>query len=220
MHQRVAELAAVGASETRAAPDDLVTFSGGVFPARRGQRVVLQQLGPGGWHQIAQGSLGRGPSFSLVHSFATDGTYQLRAYMPWGADNINSYTAPVSIDVNGIHKIKHVVIIMQENRSFDQYFGTYPGADGIPGLAGNPGTVPCVPDPMNGGCVEPFHDTSDKNYGGPHGRRTRRRLDCADIDGGADGRVRRPGGAGTELHDRRPELQPVHRDVADASAST
>ena len=35
----------------------------------------------------------------------------------------------------GIHKIRHVVIIMQENRSFDSYFGTYPGADGIPGLA-------------------------------------------------------------------------------------
>ena len=32
----------------------------------------------------------------------------------------------------GIHKIKHVVIVMQENRSFDSYFGTYPGADGIP----------------------------------------------------------------------------------------
>ena len=45
----------------------------------------------------------------------------------------------------GIHKIRHVVIIMQENRSFDSYFGTYPGADGIPGLAGNPGTVPCLP---------------------------------------------------------------------------
>jgi len=33
----------------------------------------------------------------------------------------------------GIHKIKHVVIIMQENHSFDNYFGTYPGAYGIPG---------------------------------------------------------------------------------------
>src|SRR5262249_17763159 len=29
-------------------------------------------------------------------------------------------------------KVKHVIIIMQENRSFDEYFGTYPGADGIP----------------------------------------------------------------------------------------
>ena len=35
----------------------------------------------------------------------------------------------------GIHKIRHVIVIMQENRSFDSYFGTYPGADGIPETA-------------------------------------------------------------------------------------
>jgi phospholipase C len=68
----------------------------------------------------------------------------------------------------GIHKIRHVVIIMQENRSFDSYFGTYPGADGIPGLAGNPGTVPCSADASTGTCVESYHDTSDSNSGGPH----------------------------------------------------
>jgi phospholipase C len=73
----------------------------------------------------------------------------------------------------GITKIKHVVVIMQENRSFDSYFGTYPGADGIP-----PGV--CTPDP-NGGCVRPFHDTSDRNIGGPHALRSSVR----DIDGGA-----------------------------------
>ena len=38
----------------------------------------------------------------------------------------------------GIHKIKHVIIVMQENRSFDSYFGTYPGADGIPMKNGKP----------------------------------------------------------------------------------
>ena len=37
----------------------------------------------------------------------------------------------------GIHKIKHVIVIEQENRSFDNYFGTYPGADGIPMKAAN-----------------------------------------------------------------------------------
>ena len=83
--------------------------------------------------------------------------------------------------LQGIHKIRHVVIIMQENRSFDQYFGTFPGADGIPGLAGNPGTAPCVPDPLNGGCVMPFHDTNDKNYGGPHGAANATAdMDCTD----------------------------------------
>jgi len=66
----------------------------------------------------------------------------------------------------GIHKIKHVIVVMQENRSFDSYFGTYPGADGIPMQAGQP-TV-CVPDPKSG-CTRPYHDTADVNGGGPHG---------------------------------------------------
>jgi phospholipase C len=69
--------------------------------------------------------------------------------------------------LRGIHKIKHVVIIMQENRSFDSYFGTYPGADGIPGLAGHPGKRPCLPDPGKH-CVRPYHDTFTENFGGPH----------------------------------------------------
>jgi phospholipase C len=86
----------------------------------------------------------------------------------------------------GIHKIRHVVVIMQENRSFDSYFGTYPGADGIPGLAGNPGAVPCVPNP-GGGCTRPFHDRRDRNLGGPHGEQNA----LADIDGGRmDGFIR------------------------------
>src|SRR5215813_4705252 len=68
----------------------------------------------------------------------------------------------------GIHKIKHVIIVMQENRSFDSYFGTYPGADGIPMRHGVP-TV-CVPNPASG-CTRPYHDTADKNGDGPHGRR-------------------------------------------------
>src|SRR5512144_714919 len=55
-------------------------------------------------------------------------------------------------------KIKHVVIIMQENRSFDTYFGTYPGADGIPLRNGVPAV--CVPDPLTKRCDRPFRDTS------------------------------------------------------------
>ncbi len=77
-----------------------------------------------------------------------------------------------------IHKIKHVIIIMQENRSFDSYFGTYPGADGIPMQNGVP-TV-CVPNPV-GSCTRPYHDTSDINGGGPHGVPNA----LADIAGGA-----------------------------------
>ncbi len=66
----------------------------------------------------------------------------------------------------GIHKIRHVVVIFQENRSFDSYFGTYPGADGIPMSGGVP--IACIPDPALGRCVRPYPDHADVNYGGPH----------------------------------------------------
>jgi len=78
----------------------------------------------------------------------------------------------------GIHKIKHVIIIMQENRSFDSYFGTYPGAEGIPMDDGK--LTVCVPDPATGDCVKPFHDRHDENGGGPHGASNA----VADVDGG------------------------------------
>jgi phospholipase C len=77
--------------------------------------------------------------------------------------------APLSAALTGVHKIKHVVVIMQENRSFDQYFGTFPLADGIPGLAGHPGKIPCLPDAKSSQCDKPFHDANDANFGGPHG---------------------------------------------------
>jgi len=78
----------------------------------------------------------------------------------------------------GIHKIRHVIIIMQENRSFDTYFGTFPGANGIPMVNGIP-TV-CSPDLRNGKCVAPFVDHADVNGGGPHGQEN----SIADVAGG------------------------------------
>lgn len=89
-------------------------------------------------------------------------------------------------------KLKHLVFIIQENRSFDSFFGTFPGADGIPMSNGIP-TV-CVPDndPNGTHCVKPYHDTNLVNAGGPHGERNA----AADIDGGKmDGFVNQLRGA-------------------------
>ena len=44
---------------------------------------------------------------------------------------------------------------MQENRSFDSYFGTFPGADGIPISGGIP--APCLSNPRTGKCERPYH---------------------------------------------------------------
>ncbi len=84
-----------------------------------------------------------------------------------GAAAAGASRAAAATALQSIHKIQHVVIIMQENRSFDSYFGTFPGADGIPMSGGHP-TV-CVPDRLHARCVAPYHSRLDVNHGGPHG---------------------------------------------------
>jgi phospholipase C len=93
------------------------------------------------------------------------------------AQRVSGGTTGHYLVAEGIHKIKHVIIIEQENRSFDSYFGTYPGADGIPMQNGVP-TV-CSPVP-GGGCQAPYRDTADVNGGGPHNVG----ADRKDVNGG------------------------------------
>ena len=68
----------------------------------------------------------------------------------------------------GIETIDHFIFLVQENRSFDHYFGTYPGAKGIPQRADGSFRV-CVPDKFQGGkCVRPYVSRSFDQNGGPH----------------------------------------------------
>ncbi|MDP9259250.1 MAG: alkaline phosphatase family protein [Actinomycetota bacterium] len=49
--------------------------------------------------------------------------------------------------------IRHIVVLMQENHSFDNYFGTYPGVDGLPART-------CLPKSFVNaklGCFRPSH---------------------------------------------------------------
>ncbi|CAA9570688.1 MAG: Acid phosphatase [uncultured Truepera sp.] len=56
--------------------------------------------------------------------------------------------------------IKHLVVLMQQNRTFDHYFGSYPGSDGPP-----PGV--CMPfnsrQPDAGECVKPYYLGDDQS---------------------------------------------------------
>ncbi len=59
-------------------------------------------------------------------------------------------------------QIEHILFLIQENHSFDNYFGTYPGADGFPkGIK-----VPAEPggEPF----IVPFHFTFDLTHDLPH----------------------------------------------------
>ena len=67
----------------------------------------------------------------------------------------------------GLDKIDHLIFIVQENRSFDHYFGTFPGADGFPTNAQGQVDV-CIPNPFLGHCSSPYHTSSPYNWGGRH----------------------------------------------------
>jgi phospholipase C len=109
----------------------------------------------------------------LRHLLAAGGSIALAAGLALaiGLPSHKAAAAPPT----GIHKIKHVIVILEENRSFDSYFGTYPGADGIA-----PGT--CLPAPQlgKGVCVKPYVDHDDSNKGACHVNK----CSIADVDGG------------------------------------
>jgi phospholipase C len=93
---------------------------------------------------------------------------------PSGASSTSASTPAAT----GLDKLQHLIFIVQENRSFDHYFGTFPGADGIPMKHGKP-TV-CIPDPVLGHCSRPYHDTTQVDLGGPHAQPD----SIQDVDGG------------------------------------
>ena len=71
--------------------------------------------------------------------------------------------ASAAVAVKPRTPIEHFVVLMQEGHSFDNYFGTYPGADGIP-----KGTcMPVDPARRGGRCVAPFR-LGDRSASLPH----------------------------------------------------
>jgi len=96
----------------------------------------------------------------------------------------------------GIEKIDHIIIIVQENRSFDHYFGTYPGARGIP-MQQNGDPAVCVPNPYGSRCARPYHSDSLFQEGGPHSRP----ASMTDINGGRmNGFILALGSDGSHCH--------------------
>jgi phospholipase C len=90
-----------------------------------------------------------------------------------------SISAPRPAAPNGIDTIEHVIIAVQENRSFDHDFGTYPGADGLPRNRDGSWAV-CLSDPKLGRCSPPYHSTGSFDAGGAHTQEASRR----DVNGG------------------------------------
>ena len=67
---------------------------------------------------------------------------------------------------NASSPIQHIVVILQENHSFDNYFGTYLGVNGIPSNI----CMPYNPSNPSSGCVMPFLTTDPVTvHDLPHG---------------------------------------------------
>lgn len=66
---------------------------------------------------------------------------------------IATRATPSSAATPNASPIQHVVVVMLENHSFDNYFGTFPGANGIP-------TNVCLPQATSASCVTPYHVTA------------------------------------------------------------
>lgn len=101
----------------------------------------------------------------------------------------NGATPPVNASQANLQslmsqKIHHVFVLVQENHSFDQYFGLYPGNGQT---VENLGTAiaqgdDCLPNPAGGGCQRPFLITANKANAAYY------RPDAADISGGGNSR--------------------------------
>ena len=106
---------------------------------------------------------------------ADGGSRRPDAHAPGGDGAVNDASHPRTdggVLAAARAAIKHVVVIIQENRSFDHYFGTFPGAEGIPMDGGVPTVCLSYGDAGAGkdaGCERPYHTTLDENQGGPHG---------------------------------------------------
>ena len=108
--------------------------------------------------------------------------------------------------------IRHFIMLMQENHSFDNYFGTYPGADGIPAGV----CMPVRPGRPAMGCVKPHRLGAGPLPDHSHDHKTAlRQLDGGKLDGFVWAlRVRRQDGAVAMGHYDRRDL-PFHWAVAD-----
>ncbi len=91
-----------------------------------------------------------------------------------------STAPPLAINTAAVAKIKHVFVLMQENHTFDNYFGTFPGADGVRNACGVP-TNPADPaSPM----VRPFHLSQVRTPDLHHGEvSSRAAFDNGKMDG-------------------------------------
>ena len=99
---------------------------------------------------------------------------------------VSSFTPFISVPpgMASAGKIEHIVFIVKENRSFDEYFGTFPGANGATTYKNSSGQVLALghtPDPASHDIGHEWHDAHIAVDGGLMDRFSQE-FDCS-VDG-------------------------------------
>ena len=114
--------------------------------------IVSPRLRTRRWTAVTLGALACAASLLLLSSLA---------FLP---------SSRVEAGPAGLSKIDHIVILIKENHSFDQYFGRFPGADGArTGLTSTGQVVPLslAPDQV---VPDPAHSAAAAYLAYDHGR--------------------------------------------------
>ena len=77
----------------------------------------------------------------------------------WFVDNDNVSQAISDSNLKSNSSIKHIIVISQGKRSFDNYFGTFPGANGLPSNASIP--IDPFPKPVTEFTVSAWFNTNN-----------------------------------------------------------
>jgi phospholipase C len=167
------------AADLQASPAPPVTYTvqpgdslSSIAKARLGDVAKWREL-----YELNRSVIGNNPNHLVVGEVLTlpRSTVRQRTTSTLAPPQVSS-SGPVLVDAQAAAHIKHVFVIMQENHTFDNYFGTFPGADGLP-----PGlSVPIDPGVQAGKAIAPFHLPALRTQDLDHGETSAR----AAFDGG------------------------------------
>ena len=113
-------------------------------------------------HQIPTSTPAIRPGISRRRFVASAATVAAAAGLAGTLPEALARAASAATATPDLSQVKHVVYVMSENRSFDHYFGTFPGARGFSDPTAltlpNGNSVFQQPDPANpDGYLEPYH---------------------------------------------------------------
>jgi hypothetical protein len=95
-----------GSGVLTATVGETITLTGTVQPDHTGHVIYLQSLGSDhAWHNVETGVVATGSTYSFTYAFGEAGTFQLRARIYGGPENVGAALPSVTVTVSGVAPI-------------------------------------------------------------------------------------------------------------------